>query len=62
MRQKVQTQHDMLDAAGGMFLMVIAAVIGVAVMAELNVWAGLVILVIAVLAFVGNLRLFQGKA
>lgn len=62
MRQKVQTQQDMMNAAGGMLAMAIAAVIGIAIMAKLNVWVGLVILVIAILAFAGNMRLFQGKA
>lgn len=62
MRQKVQTQQDMMNAAGGMLAMLVAAVIGIAVMAKLNVWIGLVILVIAILAFAGNMRLFQGKA
>lgn len=61
MRQKVQTQQDMMNAAGGMLWMIVAAVIGIAIMATLSVWIGLVILVIAILAFVGNLRLFRGR-
>lgn len=62
MRQKVQTQHDMLSAAGGMLWMALAVVIGLVVMAQVNVWLGLVVVVIAALAFIGHLRLFQGKA